>query len=202
MTTILVFDTETTDFPKQGYLRQNGQARIIQLAIRLTDDRGKNLHTFSSLLYPEVPQVEDPWKVSESAGAVHGITEDDCANYGYNTNGALKSLLFLADKADYVVAHNIAFDNRMVEIELEYQRSLLRLDERKFYCTCENAILPVNDRMRGNPDYRQGKKPKLSEAYFCATGKQIGPKAHDALVDVNACLAVFSWLTGIGGFHK
>ena len=69
-------DTETTTFPKNGNEIQNGQARVCQLGLILTDSDGKSVAEFCSLIKP------DGWEIQEGAFKVHGKSMELCDKYG------------------------------------------------------------------------------------------------------------------------
>ena len=64
--------------------------------------------------------------VTIEAGAqeTHGLTAEDCARYGVDPDVAVRLFLELYDRADVVVAHNLAFDAAVMEAALGRTRSL------------------------------------------------------------------------------
>lgn len=91
----LFFDTETTGFPTDNKPpRDPHQGRACQVAFILTDENGRNLAEFTSLIAP------DNWTVSEGAGKVHGLSDALCAKYGIKSRTAFQIFQRLAEKAD------------------------------------------------------------------------------------------------------
>ena len=183
--TYLILDTETTGFAKSGAKVQEGQARVCQLALILTDHTGKPLTKFCSLIKP------DGWKISEGAQKVHGITDEMCDRHGIPFLVAIELFHVLADKATVTVAHNDEFDRNMLDIETEYFNSNTTkryIGARKWFCT-----------MRSNTHLKGGRWPKLSETY--KHYMQRDPvDAHDALVDAEACKDIFFAMKAANGW--
>lgn len=177
--TFLFIDTETTGFPKKGNLIQDGQARVCQIAMLLTDETGKHLTEFSALIKP------DGWKISEGASQVHGFTDEFCELYGITTNEVIYTYFILAEKASLIIAHNADFDKGMMEIEAEYFQNEVVEEGRTKINTPWHCTMKTNTHITG------GKWPKLEEAYKHYTGKSLGDNAHDAMYDVKACRDIF-----------
>jgi len=177
MKNFLFIDTETTGFKKGGSLIQDGQARVCQIAMMLTDKSGKSLCSFSSLIKP------DDWQIHPGAQAVHGKTNDMCEVYGVNFVFAYNIFAQLAKKADLIVAHNVNFDRGMMEIENAY---CAQREGR----TAEMILKPWHCTMITNTHIKGGKWPKLSEAlkHYC---NREATDAHDAMGDCIDCRDIF-----------
>ena len=172
--TFLFLDTETTGFKKSGALIQEGQARVCQLALILTDADGGVITKFSSLIKP------DGWKILEGAFKVHGITDEQCEKYGLPYKDVIGMVfLGLANNATVVVAHNEEFDRNMLDIEFAHATFPVMTSKYKWFCT-----------MKSNTHLKGGRWPKLSEAYRHYMDKEL-VDAHDALVDAEACKDIF-----------
>lgn len=183
--TYLFIDTETTGFKKTGLIVE-GQARVCQIAMILTDENNKLLGKFSSYIKP------DGWTISEGAQKVHAITDEHCEKYGLDINEVIWIFLQLASKAEIIVAHNSAFDKSMIEVEDEYCFHEVIEEGRdhdwkkkQWHCTMET-----------NRHINNGKNPSLRLAleYFC---QRESTGAHDALVDAEACREIFFATRGI-----
>lgn len=172
---ILFKDTETTGFKKGGPIIQDGQARVCQLALILTDAQGRVLHQFSSLIKPE------GWKVSQYNIDKCKITQDDCERFGISAKAAVNLYQRLASMATVIVCHNSEFDQNMMEIEEEYANPGSKKVSTKRYCT-----MKTNTHI--TPD---GKWPKLEAALLHYTGRVLGEKAHNAIFDTEACRDIF-----------
>lgn len=176
----LFIDTETTGFPKQcGPLVQDGQARVCQVAMLLTDEAGRSMAEFSSLVKP------DGWTVGEEAGKVHGFTNDLCELYGASFPYVIAAFLGLAQKAETIIAHNTGFDRKMMQIECSYKGT--DFPATPWHCTMLQTV-PIC-KLPGN--YGDFKWPRLEEALQIVCGRTLGDTAHDALYDVRACKDIF-----------
>lgn len=187
---ILFFDTETTTFPNPKISATAlGQARIVQLAWLLTDDKLEELGCFSGLV-----RIPENVKISEGASKAHGITEEKCKKYGVGIEHALGLFLEQWKCCNAVVAHNIPFDIDMLKIEHEILFGPLNYSPPAAYCTMRSMTpicrLPHASGRRFGSEY---KWPKLQEAYKYCFGNEFGG-AHDALADVRATAKVFKWL--------
>lgn len=183
---ILFFDTETTGFYfKAKEPNHPDQPHCIQLAAILADLDGIEHGCFKSLLYPS-----EPWEISEGAQAVHRISKQACIQWGMPARSGFDTFNELVCKADLIVAHNYSFDY------LIYRSMCMRyelynvLSKRPSYCT----MLKSTDVLKISKARGIGYKwPKLAELYTAATNEEL-LDAHDALVDVRACMAGFYWL--------
>jgi len=186
MSEIFLFgDTETTGFKKNGNLIQEGQGRVCQLALLLTDDQGRSLAEFCSYIKP------DGWVIGEGAQKVHGITMEQCEKFGLSMNAVFMLYKRLADMATQIIAHNSDFDKGMMQIEEAYFNQARKEMEfvvvnTPWFCT-----------MKPNTHITGGKWPKLNEAlkHFCQ--RDLGDMAHDAMHDVKACRDIFFAMRGI-----
>jgi len=193
---ILVFDTETSTFPSSNLPANHpNQARIVQLAWLLLDEKFEERACFNSLI-----KLPSTVKIAEGAKKAHGISEEDCAKYGIEAEVAVSSLVQLAHKSSTIVGHNVSFDGKLIDIEYEL---LLGLSDKRWFngcgglfCTME-AMTPIcklpfanGKRAWGNQKY---KWPTLQEAHCHAFGNKF-EGAHDALADVRATARVYRWL--------
>lgn len=170
----LFIDTETTGFKKKGDLIQEGQARVCQLAMLLTDESGKSLSEFSALIRP------DGWSIGKGAQKVHGLSDDLCLRYGVNYKAAVSFFVRMAQVSDTIVAHNAVFDKGMMDIEVEHANQDVddRPDLPDWFCT-----------MRSNTGIEGGTNLKNCLQRFC--NRSLGDKAHDAMEDAKACRDIF-----------
>lgn len=114
----LFIDTETTGFPKgkEGEpLAQEGQARVCQVAMLLTDNTGRPISEFSGMIKP------DGWcKIDEGAQKAHGFTVEHCEKYGMNFRAVVNLYRFMVERSTTIIAHNTDFDRKMMNIELAF----------------------------------------------------------------------------------
>lgn len=178
MTEILLFrDTETTGFKKGGALVQEGQARVCQVALILTDATGRPLQKFSTLIKP------DGWLVSKFNVESCGITQEDCEQFGMAMSSVMRLYNRMASAATLLVAHNDDFDHGMFEIEDAYHGGVLPNKDHlttKRFCT-----------MKTNTHISGGKWPKLEATLQHYCGRSLGEDAHDAMFDTEACKDIY-----------
>jgi len=193
---LLFTDTETTGFKKSGLIVE-GQARVCQIAMILTDKTGRILAQFSSYIKP------NGWKIGDGAFKQHGISQEDCENYGMPQSHFMGMFLTFLQKSNLVVAHNSNFDESMMDVETAYYNDAsdlsMKSPKRPWYCTQKNTVdiccVPPTEKMIavGRTHY---KTPSLAEAYHHFTGKRI-EGAHDAMVDTRACMEIYFGMKGI-----
>lgn len=192
---ILAFDTETTGLPDwRAPSDATHQPHLVQLAMVLLDDDLVEQASASLIIKPE------GWAIPAEIAAIHGITEDVANRFGVSEKVA--TVLFahlLYGTGAKAVAHNVNFDLRIMRIALlRAGRTKEWLDERKVesFCTMETATPIVN--MPPTPKmvaagFNKPKAPKLSECVEHFFGERLDG-AHNALVDVRACLRVYRHL--------
>ncbi len=182
----LFIDTETTDLP-DGESVKDGQARVCQVAMLLTDAEGNSIAEFSTLIKP------DGWVVGDESGAVHGFTTEKCEKYGLDHRLVYGIFQHFAAQADVIVAHNTRFDRQMMKIENAYNG--MGFPENKWVCTMRHSTdickIPPTEKMIAAGMHNQFKAPSLNQALQTLCNRTMGSEAHDALWDVRACKEIF-----------
>lgn len=184
MQEFIVYDTETTGLPDwRNPSDGEQQPHIVQLAAKLCSAEGEVIDQMNVIVRPE------GWEIPEDVIAVHGITAEQAEAEGVPEAEALEQLLTLWD-GRLRVGHNQSFDSRIIRIATKRYSDEETIDLWKAgeaECTMQLAK-PI---MQIPPYGRYGwKAPKLAEAYEHFTGKSM-ENAHDAMADVDACLAVY-----------
>lgn len=150
------------------------------------DVSGRSLAEYSTLIKP------DGWTIDPGAAKAHGFTDEMCEQYGVSGRGAFSFFQRVAGMADLIVAHNTAFDKKLMEIEAEYLG--LQMPDTVWYCTMEASRgicnLPPTERMLA-AGINEPKAPKLEEALTHICGRSLGDTAHDAMYDVKACRDIY-----------
>lgn len=185
---LIFVDTETT-----GLNRSKGKKpgrRICQLAFKKATRGGQVVTIFSSFVRPK------GWKVPKSATRVHGITQEDCETHGKPIEEILTTFSRAALGCDLIIAHNAGFDRNVIAEEMD--RLGMVMPTAEWYCTMAGSRNIVGIQKVGRGGKIVNKPPKLSEAYAHFTGRFLYG-AHDALVDVDACMAVYE---GICSHHN
>jgi len=121
---LLIFDVETTGLPSSVFT-----PHIIQLSFMTArvERREKKMVSFEITkeknYYISIdPSVEIPENITE----LTGITKEMCDN-GVDICVALTEFYKEYENADYIIAHNIAFDSKM--ILFEFERNITKLQE-------------------------------------------------------------------------
>lgn len=194
----LFFDTETTSLPLWGEPSDDPrQPHIVQLAAKLV-----NLENFRVLSAMSTIVKPSGWVIPTDTIEVHGIDNHTANDFGIPEISAVGKFWGMYELCDLVVAHNASFDDRIIRIALKRffpdpkEPSWADVwKEKPRFCTAKESTqilkLPPTARMRGG-----FKKPKLSEAYSFFTNKNL-MGAHDALVDVDACIEVYKGIQAL-----
>lgn len=182
----LVFDTETTGLPKNFQAPMDDFSnwpRMVQIAWAIFDVEGRNWLKKSYIIYP------DGYIISDEVAKIHRVTQERAMLEGVALKRVLEEFIQDLSRVDFLVAHNITFDEKIVGSEILRQgmkdsiEVLLGADK---ICTMKSSVSFCKI-----PSARGGYKwPNLSELHnkLFQTGFE---EAHDALVDVMACAKCF-----------
>lgn len=195
---ILAFDTETTGLPDwRAPSDAPHQPHLVQLAMILLDDDLKERANVLLVIRP------DGWTIPDDIVKIHGITTEMARAVGVPEKVATTLYMsLLYGTGAQALAHNVDFDLRIMRIAmLRAGREKAWLDERTpaSFCTMKAASpllnLPPTDKMTA-AGFTKPKPPKLAECIeFFFAEKLEG--AHDALVDVRACVRVYHHLQSL-----
>ena len=187
----LFFDTETTGLVQSRLpLSDPAQPHLVQLGLVQLDENLEVIQQASIII------KADNFVIPKEASDVHGITQDKAEKYGVPIKTALSLFNQMCLQSDMLIAHNLKFDEMLMQIEANRYQVPDRMANLNKYCTMDASksivAIPPTDRMKaaGITDY---KSPRLEEAYKFFTGKDLDG-AHDALVDVLATIEVFKHL--------
>ena len=187
----MIFDTETTGMVLRDRSPDDpGQPDLVQLGILLveTDDWTARARHSVLVKLPEGASIE------EGAKQAHGISEADCERYGVPLAVAVSLFNQLCLQSDLIVAHNMAFDRSIMQTALfRLGGKPDRMEGVRSICTMQEST----DLLKIPGRFDSYKWPSLAEAYKHFTQRDL-EGAHDALVDTEACLAVFRGLVGEG----
>lgn len=187
----LFYDTETTGLPLFHEPSEDPrQPHIVQLAASLVDlDKRQTIASMDVIVRP------DGWEIPDEVAAIHGITTQRAREVGVPEKVALRMFVML-HSARKRIAHNEQFDARIIRIGLKRYDVGLDADVWKTgQSECTQLLstpilkLPPTEKMRaaGRTHF---KSANLGEAYKHFTGNEL-VGAHSALVDVQACMAVY-----------
>ncbi len=174
----LFFDTETTGLPEAygapAYHLDNWP-RLVQLAWMLADDDGNEVVSREFIIKPDGFRI--PWR----SAWVHGITTRKAARVGVPLDQALDAFVEDMNKADVLIAHNMAFDEKIVGAEFLRTGRPNHMDLKRRRCTMKWSARYCG--ILGRNGY---KWPNLQELHRKLFRKRFGD-AHHALADVRAC---------------
>lgn len=183
---ILFFDTETTGFPHTTKPDDHpAQPHIVELAANLTDDEGKFVAGFSSIIDPG---VERGVRIPEHVVKIHGIDEEKCWRYGLPADQVLYLFGRLWDRADLVVAHRVEFDIQMLKLQVSRTRPPIPFWENSTtpqFCTQTAAKA------------RLGSGSNLADCYRTFFSEDLVGH-HGAAADAAACQRIYFHLKSIG----
>jgi DNA polymerase-3 subunit alpha/DNA polymerase-3 subunit epsilon len=177
MTKLLFIDVETTGFPKsdgepdQPYIMQAG------LIMRAGD---RETLLMSCL-------IDTPIEPEPGALAVHGITQDMTKELGMMRLDVMSAIAGLIERVDYVVAHNIVFEKRMLDIEVQ-RLGIETIEWPDTFCTMKGSTELV-----GLP---RNKWPKLHECMSAFFG-ETHSRYHDAMFDARCVQRIYDCITGM-----
>lgn len=177
----LVFDTETTGLPKNWsapVTDTDNWPRLVQLAWQQYDEDGVLLEEQETLVIPE------GFLIPEESTKIHGITTEQAVKEGDYLPEVLVRFYQMVYLSDVVVAHNMAFDEKIMTAEFIRKSKTVKLldvmELRPKVCTMISSV----------DFYGKGKWPKLSELHIKLFDKDF-EDAHDAMVDTSACARCF-----------
>ncbi|MDR1895744.1 MAG: 3'-5' exonuclease [Prevotellaceae bacterium] len=178
----LFFDTETTGLPKSWkapVTDLNNWPRLVQLAFLSYDDYGNKISSGDFIIKP------DGFTIPADASNVHGITTERAIKEGYPVLFVLQQFDQLIRQADYLVAHNMSFDEKIIEAEFLRNRMTNSISNKRKICTMKSTtnFCAIN----GTYGY---KWPKLSELHY-KLFKTYFEEAHNAAVDIQATAKCF-----------
>lgn len=185
----LFFDTETTGLPKRWDAPASdldNWPRLVQIAWLYFDDKGKKLSSKNAIIKPE------GFTIPLDSSKIHGITTEIADKKGESLNKILNEFLDTTNRSKFLIAHNMSFDEKIIEAEFLRKKTPASLFQPEKICTKE--ISTEFCKIPGNYGY---KWPTLSELHIKLFGNDFD-EAHDALIDVSACARCFFELKKLG----
>ena len=178
----LFFDTETTGLPKfrgAPITDLGNWPRIVQLGWAHFDEEGQRLGGGAHLIRPS------GFTIPADATRVHRITTQHALKEGSDLKSVLELFATASAGATRLVAHNIAFDEPILQAEFLRLRLPVPLHNQKRYCTMD-----MSTEFCAIPGPRGYKWPRLGELHQRLFGKPHA-EAHDARADIDACAKCF-----------
>lgn len=186
----LFFDTETTGLPKNWNSPVedvDNWPRMVQLAFIHADINGNTLSEHNYIITPDGYEI--PKEISE----IHGITTEIANKNGIEIGLALSVFKELANWSNYLVAHNISFDKKIIGAEFirngdDYSRKIQTgiAPDIMHICTMKSTIDFVGIKNINGVN----KFPKLKELHLKLFNEDFD-NAHNALADVKATARCF-----------
>ncbi len=172
---VIVFDTETTGLPNGGD-DLDLQPYICQFAAvtyEYSQGSWEEVEALDILVRPEIP-------IPLMATAIHGIKDEDVMDKPIFSE-VVDDIMDAFHRADVAVAHNLSFDQSILEIEL------MRLGRAKQFLPDQifDTMSTTKDLCQLPGRHGNFKAPRLMELYEFLFNESF-ERAHNALNDVRA----------------
>jgi DNA polymerase III subunit epsilon len=190
--TYLFFDTETTGLPKNWkapVTDTKNWPRMVQIAWLIYDNSGKQLSSRDYIIKPE------NFTIPADVVKIHGISTERALKEGHPLNDVLTEFISDVEKADFLVGHNVDFDDKIVGAELVRLAYNSSFHKKQRICTMASSTKFCA--IPGNYGY---KWPSLSELYFKLFREKF-EDAHQALIDIQATAKCFWELKRLKVLH-
>jgi len=185
----LFFDTETTGKPKNWKAPATDTKnwpRMVQIAWLFYDENRQLIDTQNHIIQPE------GYTIPNEVTKIHGITTEIAKAKGVDLTKTLETFKKIIDKSEYVIAHNISFDEKIVGAEFHRKKINHRLFLSEQLCTMQ--IGTDFCKIPGRYGY---KWPTLSELHLTVFGKDFSNQ-HNAQADTKACADCFFEMVDLG----
>jgi DNA polymerase-3 subunit epsilon len=189
---ILFFDTETTGLPKKWKVPVtdlDNWPRLVQLAYLVYDFDGNLIHSCNEIVKP------NGFTIPVDASKFHGITTDIANQRGSKIEEVFELFSIHLKRAKVLVAHNMAYDEKIIGAELIRLGLENVIDNKEKICTMESTV----DLCKIDGPYGY-KWPKLEELHRFLFNHDFDG-AHDALADIQATAKCFWELKKTGVVH-
>lgn len=185
----LFFDTETTGLPRNWrapVTDLNNWPRMVQIAWILSDPHGSRIESADFIIKPE------NYVIPHATSKIHGISTERAMREGKDLREILIRFSELVDEAEFIVAHNISFDEKILGAEFLRKGIESRFFNKRKLCTMQASTNYC--RIPGPYGY---KWPKLSELHVRLFGVDF-EEAHNAAADIHATEKCFWEMRKIG----
>lgn len=177
----LFFDTETNGKAlfKAPMTDLNSWPRVTQLGWQLYDKDEKLISEQSLLIKP------DGWTIPKEEFFIkNNMSTERCEEFGIPLSEAVSKFLADMDNAQYLIAHNMAFDSNVIGAEF-IRLGVTQTKNPRQFCTMQESTNVCKI-----PSFRGYKWPTLTELHTHLFGEGF-EGAHDAADDVKACAKSF-----------
>jgi DNA polymerase-3 subunit alpha len=180
----LIFDTETTGLPRDynaPLTDSDNWPRLVQIAWQVHDEIGNLLEVENLIVKPE------GFTIPYNAEKVHGISTEMAMEKGEDLSEVLKKFNTALEKSEYVIGHNVEFDESIIGAEYIRKNIENPVPSKKVICTkIESTDFCAIPGGKGG----RYKWPQLSELHFKLFNENFD-EAHNASADVEATARVF-----------
>ncbi len=190
-TKVLVYDTETTGLPKDykaPHTDVDNWPRLVQLSFQLLsiqtpESEPQLIRELDFIIKP------DGFEIPKESSNIHGITQEIANEKGVTIKRALKYFVESLQECDYVVAHNVEFDRKIVGAEFVRMGIKPNCSSRESICTKElgTDLCKIPNPYSWGGQY---KWPSLQELHKHLFGVGF-EDAHNSKVDVEATVKCF-----------
>jgi DNA polymerase-3 subunit alpha len=180
----LIYDTETTGLPKKWKAPisdSDNWPRMVQISWQIHDIKGDLVEVKNYIIKPEGYTI--PYAVVK----VHGISTERAEKQGVALNFVLEEFNKALELCQFVVGHNIGFDNNIIGAEFYRKGISTKLSKIRIIDTKDDGADYCQ-----LPGGRGGnfKWPKLGELHQKLFGAEFA-EAHNAAADVEATARCF-----------
>lgn len=196
---ILTHDTETTGFPDwKSPSESEHQPHIVDICAMLWTPDGELVDEIEFMIKP------DGWVIPDDVAELHGITTEIAQANGIDEIEALAAYGQIHKRASLRVAHNVAFDDRIIRIGIMRffgEAPAERYKEKPKFCTALKSKpvcqLPPTEAMKATNFKNTFKTPSLPEAlkFLCDEDME---EAHRARPDTESCAKIYFALRKLG----
>lgn len=188
---IIVFDTETTGLPKSRRAQIQHTwlfPHVVQLSW-LVYDTGKNK---IEKLEDHIVKLPEHMTIPEESTKIHGITNEQMLKEGKGMSFILKQFMSDLSICKIIIAHNINFDKKIIDVEcFRHQYRLLSSYRKTEFCTMKNSIQVCKILKKNHEKFRcKFKFPKLIELHEKLFESKPN-NLHNALIDILVCFRCF-----------
>jgi len=208
---VLIFDTETTGLPKNNKIIPSVEniqewPYIVQISWLYYDTDTCQLIGESD----NIIKLPENTIISQESTNIHKITNQMCKTKGQKMCKVLEEFMERLTSADLIVAHNMEFDHKMLQVEA--LRVLINYGEdqpgwesklmqwhnivscKKLFCTMQQTVdICKIQAVSPKTGRKYVKFPTLAELHDFYFGCK-PTNLHNALVDVIVCLRCFHML--------
>ena len=187
-TSVCIFDTETTGLPPfKPITNSNEWPRMVQFACKIYD-KGELIREFDTYIKP------DGFDIPEESTRIHKIT-NEIAQTGITMKEWCHELSMLLDTVYVVVAHNMMFDNNIIQSEL-YRANEMELLQKWKNVSKECTMMMGKKYIQDNKIESRLKLTDLCNVLHIAVPSE--NELHNARVDTDLCSALYVKLKELG----